>query len=65
VRPSPARPMTKPLPRRLQPFPDETAESYLDRVAGANFLETRNLRTCLARERRAEVGGSDDRGSSE
>jgi hypothetical protein len=43
----------RPLPRRVQPFPDETAESYLDRVADANFLDTRSLRTYRARERRA------------
>ena len=43
----------RPLPRRVQPFPDETAESYLDRVADANFLDTRSLRTYRARKRRA------------
>lgn len=40
-------PRPRPLPRRVQPFPDETAGSYLDRVADANLMDTRDLRIYL------------------
>lgn len=41
------------LPHRVRPFPDEVTESYLDRLATANHLDTGDLRRYLAREKRA------------
>jgi hypothetical protein len=40
------------LPRRVRPFPDETAQSYLERLALANYLNSTDLRAHLAGGRR-------------
>jgi hypothetical protein len=46
-------PPRQPLPRSTRPFPDETAESYLDRLAQVNRLDTSDLRAYLTGDRRA------------
>ena len=57
VRAAPSRlqllPARRPLPRSVRPFPDETAGSYLDRLAAANCLDSGDLRAYLAGDRRA------------
>jgi hypothetical protein len=45
-------PPRQPLPRTTRPFPDETAESYLDRLAQVNCLDGNDLRAYLAGDRR-------------
>lgn len=47
------QPWRRALPRRVPPFPDETTESYLGRVAAASNLDTEDLRRYLAGEKRA------------
>jgi TniQ len=53
------QPWPQALPRRVQPFPDETTESYLGRVAAASNLDTEDLRRYLAREKRARSAALD------
>lgn len=45
-RPPPAAPLRQ-LPRVVRPFPDETLDSYLDRLAHANWLERGHLSQLL------------------
>jgi hypothetical protein len=53
------QPSPRALPRRVPPFPDETKESFLNRVAAASYLDTEDLRRYLAREKRARSASLD------
>ena len=44
------RPRLRPLPRRVAPLRDETAESYVGRLAAANHLPRNHLAGCLRPE---------------